>query len=167
MKYLITTLTLLLSFHSYSQGTISGRYIDNFGSTLSLNTDSSFKYTWHFDLSISWTKGKWSFSNDTIYLIATSIIDTIQYTNESGETIDTLLLSTDETPSRIVIKTRNEFPWYLGSSKTQNSQPYPDKLFYKKDRLYEIKDGKLIKKKQRGFWTKKKFAPWYYKSDER
>jgi hypothetical protein len=45
----------------------------------------------------------------------------------------------------------------------QNYIPAPDMLFYKADKLYKIKNGKLLKKKSRGIWSKKKFVPWYVK----
>ena len=48
----------------------------------------------------------------------------------------------------------------------QNRMPYPNKLFFKKNRLYEIKEGHLIVKKQKEFWTGKMWDPWYFKSND-
>jgi hypothetical protein len=46
---------------------------------------------------------------------------------------------------------------------------YPDKLLFRKGRLYKMQDGKLVLKKRRGFWSGKKgkkWVPWYFKTEE-
>ena len=45
----------------------------------------------------------------------------------------------------------------------QNRMTCPSKLVFKKGRLYEIQNKKLIKKKQRGIWSSKKWNPWYFR----
>jgi hypothetical protein len=53
------------------------------------------------------------------------------------------------------------------SSGGQNRRPCPDKFYYKNEKLFKItKEGKLVKKKIKGFWTKKKWHPWYFKQIE-
>jgi hypothetical protein len=42
---------------------------------------------------------------------------------------------------------------------------YPERLVVKKGRLYKVQNGKLVNKKQKGFWTGKKWDPWFFKSD--
>lgn len=146
-----------------AQDKIVGRYRDYFGSRIQLNTDYTFKYTWHFDLSGSWTKGTWSLENDTVYFYMVSTYDTISYKNNDSTSADKLILSMDEIPERL---TPEQYASMGLSSGGQNIQRYPDKLFFKKGRLYKIQNGKLIVKKQKGFWTSKKWDPWFFKSDE-
>ena len=142
---------------------MTGRYRDYFGSRIELNADSTFKYTWHFDLSGSWTKGKWTYENDTVHLHMIPTHDTISYKNENGTSADKLILSVDETAERL---TPEQYAGMGLSSGGQNVQRYPDKLFFKKGRLYKIYNGRLVVKKQKGFWTTKKWNPWYFKSDD-
>jgi hypothetical protein len=89
--------------------------------------------------------------------------DTISYKNDDNTSADKLILSMDEMPDRI---TPNQYASLGLSSGGQNIQGYPNKLFYKKGRLYEIKNGQLNVKKQKGFWTNKKWYPWFFKSDD-
>jgi hypothetical protein len=89
--------------------------------------------------------------------------DTISYKNNGGTSTNKLVLSVDETPERL---TPEQLLSRGLSSGGQNLQNYPDKLFFKSQRLYNIKNGKLIKKKIKGFWTKKKWRPWFFKSED-
>lgn len=162
MRILTTILFLTLSSNLFAQDKIIGHYRDYFGSRLQLNSDSTFKYTWNFDLSASWTKGTWIVENDTVYLQMTPIYDTISKTN-NGSAVDQLVLSDDEASERL---TQQQFIGQGLLSGGQNKTPYPEKLFYKKGRLYGIKDGRFVKKKHRGIWTKKKYPPWFFKSDD-
>ena len=162
MKILTIGLLLTLPFTLFAQNKIVGKYRDHFSSLIHLNADNTFNFTWHFDLSASWTKGTWTFQNDTIYFHFITTFDTLSYKNKKGVLTDTLILSTNEIPERL---TQEE---YLGrglSSGGQNLIPCPDKLFFKRQKLYRIKDGKLITKKIRGFWTKKKLPPWFFRID--
>ncbi len=46
----------------------------------------------------------------------------------------------------------------------QNYHQYPEKLVFKRNRLYSIKpDGKLNQEKVKGFWVKKKVPSWFEK----
>ena len=160
MKILTTDALLLLSLNLFAQKNIVGRYRDYFGSRIELNADSTFKYTWHFDLSSSWTKGTWSSKNDTIYFHMIPTYDTVSYKSNNGTSADKLILSVDETAERM---TPEQYAGMGLSSGGQNIHPCPDKLFFKKQKLFAIKDGKLVKKKVKGFWTKKKWRPWFFK----
>jgi hypothetical protein len=163
MKILAITLFLNLPFALFGQDKIIGRYRDYFGSRIQLNPDSTFEYTWHFDLSASWTKGTWTVNKDTVYFHMVPTYDTITYKNKDGTYAEKLILSVDQTPERL---TQEEVASMGLPSGGQNFIPYPEKLVYKKDRLYGIKNGRIIKKKQKGFWTKKKWNPWFFKSDD-
>jgi hypothetical protein len=163
MKVSITTILLLLSLNLLAQKKIAGRYRDYFGSRIELSANSTFKYTWHFDLSGSWTKGTWSLNNDTLYFHMIPTYDTISYKDNDGTSADKLILSVDETSERL---TPEQYAAMGLSSGGQNLQPYPNKLFFKGQKLFTIKNGKLVKKKIKGFWTNKKWPPWYFKSED-
>jgi hypothetical protein len=161
----ISTITLLLTLPLglFAQDKLVGRYRDYFGSRILLNSDCSFKYTWNFDMAASWTKGTWKLEGDTVFFNMVPTYDTLSYINSNNMTVDSLILSTDETPERF---TNEQFAAMLLSSGGQNRMNYPDKLLFKKGRLYKIQDGKLVAKKQKGFWTNKKWDPWFFKSDD-
>ena len=154
---------LTLPFTLFAQDKIVGHYRDHFSSRIQINSDKTFKYSWHLDLSVSWTKGTWTINNDTVYFHVIPTFDTISYKNKNGLLTDTLILSTDEIPERL---TQEQYAGQGLSSGGQNRTPCPDKLFFKEQKLFAIKDGKLVKKKIRGFWTKKKWSPWFFKSDD-
>ena len=164
MKYLLFLYCLLFYFPVHGQNknaNFIGKYRDYFGSEIIINRDSTFKYTWHFNLFSSWSNGKWTIKSDTIYLKTIPIYDTLTYTNSNGKLVDSLVLSDDEHPKRIypTIITNNGL---LGGG--QNHRPCPERLFYRDNKLYAFTDkGKLVRKKVRGFWSRKKFDPMYHK----
>lgn len=163
MKILTTIFLLTLSFSLFAQDKIVGYYRDYFGSQIQINADSTFKYTWHFDLSASWTKGTWSFKKDTLYFHMIPTYDTITDKNKDGTSADKLILSVNDTSERLSSKQLADMGLPSGG---QNFYPCPDKLFFKKGRLYGIQNGRLVVKKQKGFWTKKKWRPWFFKNDD-
>jgi hypothetical protein len=163
MRILTITLLLTLPFNLLAQDKIVGRYRDYFGSRILLNAEGTFKYTWNFDMAASWTKGIWKLEGDTVFFNMVPTYDTLSQTNSIGNHSDTLILSTDEVPERF---TQTEFAAMLLSSGGQNRMNYPEKLLFKKGRLYKIQEGKLVTKKQKGFWTSKKRDPWFFKSDD-
>ncbi len=163
MKILTITFLLSLSLCLTAQDKIIGRYRDYFGTRIQFNADNTFKYTWNFDMSASWTKGTWTLTGDTVYFHMVPTYDTLSQTNSVGIPSDTLILSTDEIPERF---TQTQFAAMLLSSGGQNRMAYPDKLLFKKGRFYKIQNGKLVVKKQKGFWTSKKWDPWYFRSDD-
>ena len=163
MKILMITILLSISLSLFAQKNLVGHYRDYFGSSIQLNLDNTFKYTWNFDLSASWTKGTWTLVGDTVYFKMVPTHDTLSQTNANRSTYDTLILSVDETPERF---TQTQFISTLLSSGGQNRMNYPDKLLFRKGRLYNIQNGKLVKKKQRSYWTNKKWDLWFFKSDD-
>ncbi len=141
-----------------------GKYQNYFGSHIQINEDSTFSYSWHFDLMSSWSKGRWSIKNDTLYLKTIPIYDTLSYTDKTGKMVDSLVLSDDDKPERVTT------PNFIGmlSAGGQNRQACPDKLFYDGEKLFGItKQGRLIKEKLMGFWSKQKWVPWYFKEIEK
>ena len=163
MKILTIIFLSSLSLCLTAQDKVVGCYKDYFGNQIQLNADNTFKYTWNFDLSASWTKGTWTMQKDTVYFHMVPTYDTLSHINSNNLTVDTLILSDNEIGERItLIKSAG----IALSSGGQNRTPYPDKLLVKKDRLYKIQNGSVVLKKQKGFWTSKKWDPWYFKSDD-
>ena len=160
MRIPIITYLLFLSVSLTAQDIVVGRYRDYFGNRIQLNSDSTFKYTWNFDMQASWTKGTWTKLKDTIFFYMVPTYDTVTFTKANSLSVDSLILSTDETPERF---TQVQFAAMLLSSGGQNRMNYPDKLLLKKERLYKIQNGRLVTKKQKGFWTNKKWTPWFSK----
>ncbi|MGI8635572.1 MAG: hypothetical protein ACR2KZ_09240 [Segetibacter sp.] len=163
MKTLAIAFLLSLSLCLTAQDNVIGRYRDYFGNRIQLNADNTFKYTWKFDLSASWTKGIWTLKNDTVFFHMVPTYDTLSHVNSKNFTIDTLILSDDEIPERI---TPIQSASIALSSGGQNRMACPDKLLLKKGRLYKIQNGSLVVKKQKGIWTSKKWDPRYFKSDD-
>jgi len=162
MKILSITFLLVLPFALFAQDKIIGRYRDYFGNRVQLNADNTFLYTWNFDMAASWTKGTWLLINDTVFFHMVPIYDTLSHPSSNNSIVDTLVLSDDEKPERI---TPLQNAAIALSSGGQNRMTYPNKLLFRKGRLYKIENGSLVIKKQKGFWTGKKWDPWFFKSD--
>lgn len=163
MKILTIAFLLLYTTESFAQDNIPGRYHNYFGCRLHLNPDSTFKYTWHLDTQSGWTKGTWSQKKDTIYFRMVPTYDTVRLTKPGERIVDSLLISSDEISERLTMAGFSDTVLWSGG---QNRSGYPTKLVWKKGRLYNIQNGRLVTKRQKGFWTKKKWIPWYVKSDE-
>lgn len=161
MKILTITVMLALPFNLFAQDNIVGRYRDYFGTRLYLNADSTFKYTWNFDGLSSWTKGTWTLRGHTVYFNMVPTYDTVGISKRSEPTVDSLILSEDEVPERFTQLQLAALPFSVGG---QNRQTYPEKLVLKKGRLYKLRNGKLVTKKQRGLGSSEKWEPWYFKS---
>ena len=160
-----TLITIIFSFTLIpfvSGQSIIGKYHDYFGSKLHLDSDSTFTYTWNFDLSSSWSKGKWSVLNDTVYLNYVPIYDSVTYFDSTlNRQVDTLILSSDINSERISL---NEFIGNVISGGGQNRKPCPNKLYYMRNRLYAIGwNGKLEKKRVFSTLRQKKYKPYYIK----
>lgn len=163
MKFLLTAFILTFSFNLYAQDKVTGRYRDYFGSRLQINADNTFKYTWNFDLSASWTKGTWTQKGNTIYFHMTPVYDTLTHQRDNGVTADTLILSDDEIPERI---SREQGAATVLSSGGQNRMAHPEKLVFRKGRLYKVVNGKLLTKQQKGILSNKKWPPWFLRNND-
>lgn len=143
-----------------AQNKIPGKYRDNFGCSIILNSDSTFNFKWRFDLAVSWSKGTWTVINDTVFFTITPVFDTLRYLKNKS-TIDSLVFSLDTIPEII---TMEDYAMTKITSGGQNDFIMPDKLYFKNDRLYSInKKGKLITKRVEAFMIHKKVVPWYIK----
>jgi hypothetical protein len=149
---------LFRSLISYGQTNINrliGKYADYSGDKIELKGDSTFYYSWRFDLMSSWSKGTWNIKNDTIYFKTIPVYDTIRYKRQNGDIIDSLVLSDDSTP-KLIVKTKDIESFSSGG---QSYHPCPFKLFYKHEKLFTLKkNGKLLRRKIRGCcWATKKW----------
>jgi len=164
MKVLSLFPFLLFSIQLTAQKKYVGNYHTYFGNRIEIYHDSTFKYIFNLDTESSWTKGTWKVHSDTIYFKMIPIYDTVVY-KDSAETlrIDSLVLSSDQTPERI--SSLESISGFL-SSYGQNRHPFPDKLFFSNDKLFYIQGGKLVRQRMKGFWTTKKYVPWYIKESK-
>ncbi len=138
---------------------ITGTYKGNYGRTIKLNGDSTFRFSWHFDLAGSWSVGTWKKMNTKIIFNSTPIYDTLQRANS----MDSLVLSIDEHSERI---TNAEFATSLISGGGQNRIEPPTVLIYRNNKLYQLdQNGKPSKKKGRTIYGKK-YNSWYTKSNK-
>jgi hypothetical protein len=152
MKILFLTIIIIPLF-SFGQKTPIGSYAGHYGEKLEIRQDSTFYYSWSFDMTFSWTRGFWKVDNDTLLLNIDVVWDTVFI---SGK--DKLVLSFDSLASR-----ENKATYYdTLRSYGQSLDRYPKKLFLKKDRLYRISQtGNIDKRRARGIWTPKKIPTWF------
>jgi len=158
---LLLFVLILITFQLNAQKKFLGNYHTYFGSMLEIHADSTFKYSFHLDIESSWVNGIWRVKKDTIYFTMIPIYDTITFRDNSQTLrIDSLVLSLDQISERITSK--ESISGFL-TSYGQNRHSFPGKLFYRKNKLFDIRKGKLIKEKTKGFWTHKKYHTWYVK----
>jgi hypothetical protein len=80
-----------------AQNEIFGKYKNEFGEVLTLNSDKTFEYSWRFDLASSWNIGTWSVEKGKyIYLTINEIKDTLKTQNKIE-----LVLSNDRISNKI------------------------------------------------------------------
>ena len=165
MNLIRLILILAISKPVFGQEKYIGLYKDRFSESIELKTDYTFLHKWQFDLSKSWTIGKWNVKNDTIYLTAKSVLDTLQIRNSENEVIrDSLVLSSDQQAERIE---QNELIASNLSSGGQNRYEPPNKVFWKKNKLFRINEnGTLDLRKVKSFWTDKKYKTYFRKEIE-
>lgn len=156
-------LIAILPFQLNGQSKYVGYWHDYFATGLKINSDSTFKYTWRFDMQGSWMKGVWKVYKDTIYFNWIPVYDTLKYFDSTRNIkIDSLILSLDENPELITKK----LPDLLYSG-NQNYHPTPEKLYYHDNRLYLIDEkGKLIKGRVKYIWATKKNPQWFVRRDD-
>jgi hypothetical protein len=164
MKYVLIFYLSAFTFKIRAQSKFAGRYYTHFGEMMDINSDSTFKYLWRFDLSASWSNGSWRVEKDTIYFKMIPVYDTLEYKDKRTNTIhDSLVLSDGRAPKRITV---NEIFFNDLFSGGQNFRPCPEKLFYRNGKLLAIYNGRLFKRRVRGIWIRKKFRPWFTKKEE-
>jgi len=149
---------------SFGQDKYIGIYNDRFSESIELKTDSTFIHNYRFDLASSWTTGKWNVKNDTIYLTTEFVMDTLQIRNSENKVIrDSLVHSTDRESNRIE---KIEHLSYLLSSGGQNRVKPPNKLLWKKQKLYRITDDGKVEKTRKVIGYNKKYKTYFRKESE-
>lgn len=159
MKGIFTICWVLTILQLHAQEKIAGQYRDNFGSVITLNPDSTFAYTYHFDMVGTWTVGTYKIVNDTIFFNEVPVYDTVQFNRDKLG--DSLVLSDDRKPERIAL---DAFTNRFFSSSAQDRMSHPLVLIWRKNRLYTLdRHGKLNSKKIKAVTTGKKYVSWYEK----
>jgi len=156
---------LMILFAAVCQGqSVIGKFSNCFGESFYLKEDSTFEFTWLFDLASSWTNGKWQISNDTIFIKPKIIYDTLEIKNTNGIIVDTLVVSSDLMGNRI---DSNEYISDFISGGGQNRRIPPSKLYFKNKKLYLILDnGKLNKRREKAILTRKRYKTYYIRIEE-
>ena len=161
----VTIIIVLTLFYVTALGQRSNeKYQDYFGHTLVLNTDSTFRFDWRFDLIHDWATGRWTISGRTIDLKFIDVYDTLSRLGKS----DSLVLSIDEKSNKV---NEEEFALTGLVSGGQHKDRFDNKFYQRGKRLYLIdKNGRPIRSRQRGIWPQKKWWgyktwPTYYKRD--
>jgi hypothetical protein len=103
MKILLALYFIVVCAHLNAQSGAAGHYRDYFGGSLNIEPDSTFMYSWYFDLQGSWTKGEWRMTRDTIYFTMIPVYDTLRQASKNGKIRDSLILSVDEKSERITL----------------------------------------------------------------
>ena len=164
MKNCSVIVLILFSFnYCLSQNRIEGTYKSKFGQTIQLNSNNTFLFRSSFDLSSSWSQGKWKTSNDTIYLEVEIIKDTLYDRNyKTGIVKDTLVISQDAISNRI---SYDEFIVGILSSGGQNRVKPPSKVFFRNNKLHLINElGRIDKRQLKHFWINKKYKTYFKKT---
>lgn len=186
MKNTPIILLLLIQIQLTGQIDYTGTYEQkNYGKTVVMKNDSTFKFSERKHMQYKWAIGKWDTVGDTIFLKFIPIFDTLKTYNDQNRLIQkNLILSRDHESNLIIQKltlSQNDYPdWikysiavqgeidsmrnYNLSKLFQNSINFPRKLFLTEKGLYEIdKEGDLIKRKKSS-GTNKKFKSIYTRS---
>jgi len=161
-KYILFTVILLLPcgiLDILAQNNLSGRYQNYFGSSIDIDSNGTFAYRFAFDLVAKWAVGSWS-GADTIVLVSKPIYDMVPRANPiNGIYYDSLVLSADTISSHITREELLHLPTY-GQDVWLESK----RFLLRKNRLYPLsRNNKVVTKKQRGFWTMRKFPSYYFK----
>ena len=149
---------LILTFLSVAASGQSSTetYQDYFGHTLVLNSNSTFRFDWRFDLIHDWATGRWTTSGRKINLNFVDVYDTLSRSDKP----DSLVLSLDEKSSKI---SQEEFAQTGLVSGGQHKDRFSDRFYQRGKKLFPAdKNGRPIKSRQRGIWPQKKW--WGYKT---
>ncbi|WP_268122327.1 hypothetical protein [Roseivirga pacifica] len=150
----ILLMSITVSLHSQR---IDGKYKDNFGHTLEIKSDSTFKFEWKFDLTYTWVKGEWTKEKDLLYLNNIAVYDTLVRPGQP----DSLVLSIDPISSKI---NNEEFIESLLTSGGQKNNGLPKILKQEDERLYLVdENNRVLKQKRRGILSDRKKRTFYRK----
>ncbi len=159
--FIITVFLLFVSAKSINaQNPIEG-YYTRLDSKIWINGDSTFRFFYSVDTDRKWCKGRWVLKGKRIFFKMIPVYDTLVISSDSLNPKDSLVLSRDEKPEKI-----NVDPCKSGCifKVEQNEELCPKKMYYKKDRLYVLKNNKKLKKKIDNGYYIEPFEPWYTRS---
>lgn len=159
IRSLIGILSVILSLHSLGQRNIEGVYKDFSQKRIKLFTDSIYYWSDFIDIYGYWQMGKWSMTGDTIFFRPTLIYDTLRTYKKDGSFTEEVFLSNDKIPERFLPVKFERF----GGSGGQRTDWFPTELFHKGRNLFEIKNGRLLKKKFRLKPGAKKIRPGFFR----
>lgn len=175
MKYCISIILLLVFSATYAQNKFHGKYI-GFNTEFYIDSNGTFICNTHYRcLGYDFIIGKWAEKNDTIYFVKIPVFDTVRFELENQGSMDSLVISIDEKTERI---SKEQYEEGFHISGGQDTSINMEKLFYRKNRLYNIKsNGKLYTKKIKKYpprkrslrqhlyviANQKKYNPWYTK----
>ena len=138
MKFLLVVSFYIFSCTVYGQDKFVGNYYNHFGSEFKLNSDSTFEYTWRFDLASSWTNGIWHVGNDTIYLQAVPVYDTLRSEANKGNVINAVnsIVLSSNSKAESITKAQHIVSGIVGGG--QNRQAIPTKLYFRRKKLFMV-----------------------------
>jgi hypothetical protein len=121
-------------------------YSDGHGSKIEFRSDSTFLHTYRFDMISSWSSGKWSVKNDTVFLTMIPVYDTVKVFNKNGAFTHYDKAKADSPIPKMQV--RHDGVATASTGKWQNYLPTPPKLYLKNGRLYNVDEkGNPIQKK--------------------
>ncbi|PWU04290.1 MAG: hypothetical protein C5B52_01650 [Bacteroidetes bacterium] len=171
-RIILVSFYICIHLNLSAQKHLVGHYYNAFGTEIFLNSDSTFKFTYRICFEYTWSKGEWAMKNDTIYFHTNPIFDTISNippaifdkTNNTPPSkalaVDGLFLSINEAPEKF---TWEQFKGMSLSTARQDSSLFPSKLYSKRQKLYMIRNGKIVSKKIQGPGGKKNWPTWFIK----
>ena len=159
MKLLFAIILLTNLAVAKAQKEYAGSYTQAF-QTLIIKNDSTFRYSYRTHIRTSWNVGTWRVNNDTIYFKVVPVMDTLYYTNASKVKLwYELVLSDDDkndVSTTIIIKPNDKF-----NLQTINSGP--TLLYFKRNKLFYIIQGKLLLGKTQHYLLRRKLKNWFVK----
>ncbi|WEK70614.1 MAG: hypothetical protein P0Y62_03455 [Candidatus Chryseobacterium colombiense] len=162
MKKFSVLVILLFNFTVINaQKKIFGKYKNEFGEVLTLNSDKTFEYSWRFDLASSWNIGTWRVEKGKyIHLTTNEIKDTLKNQNKIE-----LVLSNDRKSNKI---TNEEQAMNSISGGGQSRNLPPKKLLIKNQKLFPYsKSGEIQSKRLQSLMDRNIFSkPWFEKVPE-
>lgn len=147
----------------FSQSDQAKTYQNYFGKKIILHEDSTFEFSFGFSIYHYCSKGKWSIINDTIFFTPIVLYDTLMYIRKGGM-YDFELAKSKFCYSR----TMDRADYYNGTKPVGGQSDYflPQKLLFKKDKLYDLNHkNKPIKTKRKNLalGITKKMPMYYFK----
>lgn len=98
-RVIISILFITCTYYASCQN-VKGKYLTNFFDQLTLQSDHTFLYEWHFDLAGSWSIGTWIQYGERIVFTMIPVCDTVT-ADGIAMMQDSLVYSLDKNAQRI------------------------------------------------------------------